>query len=98
MKKMVVGIGFYRREQWQQLLDTAADADILEKTYDEWMDVLDSSLEKIRAHGIEPELVEVDVDELLAFCKERDLRNTAETRTKFIARTAAEKTTEKAAE
>ncbi len=95
---MVVGIGFYKREQWQQLLDTAADADILEKTYDEWMDVLDSSLEKIPAYGIEPELVEVDVDELLAFCKERDLRNNAETRAKFIAKVAAAKANEKTVE
>jgi len=98
MKNKVVGIGFYKREQWQQLLDTAADADILEKTYDEWMDVLDSSIEKIRAHGIEPELVEVDVDELLGFCKEQGLRNNAETRAKFIARIAADKTREKTVE
>ncbi len=84
MSDIVVGIGFYRREQWPLLLDTAADAHIMEKTYDEWLEVLDSSLEKIRKHGIEPELVEVDVIEFLDFCKEHGIQNDASARSRFI--------------
>lgn len=90
-KKMVLGIGFYRSEQWPLLLKTAADSHILEKTYDEWMEVLDSSIEKIRANGLEPELVEVDVEELLAFCKKEGLPNNASTRSRFIAVLASRK-------
>jgi hypothetical protein len=37
MKDKVIGIGFYRREQWPLLLETATDAHILEKRYDEWL-------------------------------------------------------------
>jgi hypothetical protein len=85
MKNKVIGIGFYRREQWPLLLETAADAHILEKTYDEWLEVLDSSIEKIRSYGIEPELVDVDVNELLDFCKRQGLQNNARTRSGFIA-------------
>jgi hypothetical protein len=88
---MAVGIGFYKREQWQRLRDTAVDAHILEPTYDEWLDVLDSSIEKIRFHGLEPELVEVDVEDLLAFCRKEELPNTGETRAKFIVEQAREK-------
>jgi trans-aconitate methyltransferase len=88
MKKTVLGIGFYKREQWQRLRDTAADSDILEPTYDEWLDVLDSSIEKIRAHGLEPELVDVDVEELLAFCKRKKLPNTGQARARFVAEKA----------
>ena len=91
MKNKVLGIGFYKREQWQKLLDTAVDADILEKTYDEWMDVLDSSIEKIRSHGLHPELVEIDIDALIAFCKKRGFQNNAATRAMFIATIASEK-------
>ena len=32
----VFGIGFYRREQWPLLLETADDRKELEDTYDEW--------------------------------------------------------------
>ena len=84
MKEKVIGIGYYRREQWLQLLETAADAQILEKTYDEWLEILDSSMEKIKAHGIEPELIHVDVNELLDFCKNKGLQNNAGARSIFI--------------
>ncbi|MBM4141516.1 MAG: hypothetical protein FJ242_08580 [Nitrospira sp.] len=98
MKDMVIGIGFYRREQWPLLLETSVDAQILGKTYDEWLDVLDSSIEKIRAHGIEPELIEVDVNELLAFCEKQGMKNNAEARSRFIAELAREKRTGKQTE
>jgi hypothetical protein len=91
MKNKIIGIGFYRREQWPLLLETAEDADILEKTYDEWLEVLDSSIEKIRSYGIEPELVEVDVNELLDFCKSQGLQNNARARSGFIAELARKK-------
>jgi trans-aconitate methyltransferase len=90
-KKMVLGIGFYRREQWPLLLETAADSQLLEKTYDDWMAVLDASIEKIRANGLEPELVDVDVEELLAFCKEQKLPNNSASRARFIAELALKK-------
>jgi len=90
-EKTVLGIGFYRREQWPLLLDTAADSHLLEKTYDDWMEVLDSSIEKIRANGLEPELVDVDVEELLAFCKEHGLQNNGSARARFISLLASRK-------
>lgn len=90
-KKMVLGIGFYRREQWPLLIQTAVDSHLLEKTYDDWMAVLDSSIEKIRATGLEPELVDIDVEELLAFCKEEGLPNNVVTRSRFITILASQK-------
>jgi truncated hemoglobin YjbI len=91
MKDKVVGIGYYRREQWLKLLETAADAHILEKTYDEWLEILDSSMGKIRRYGVEPELIYVDVDELLSFCKKKGLQNNASARSMFIAELSRKK-------
>jgi trans-aconitate methyltransferase len=91
MKEMVLGIGFYRREQWPLLIETAVDSHLLEKTYDDWMAVLDSSIEKIRATGLEPELVDIDVEELLAFCKKEGLPNNAACRARFIAKLSSER-------
>jgi trans-aconitate methyltransferase len=91
-KKTVLGIGFYRREQWPLLIETAADSHLLEKTYDDWMAVLDASIEKIRASGLEPELVDIDVEELLAFCRKEGLPNNASCRSRFISVLASRKT------
>ena len=86
MGKVMVGIGFYRREQWPLLLDAADDSHILEKTYDEWLDVVDTSIDAIKAHGVEPKLVDVDVEELISFCRKEGIRNDAEARAQYIAK------------
>lgn len=86
MGKMMLGIGFYRREQWPLLLQSAVDSHVLEKTYDEWLDVVDASVDKIKAHGIEPKLVDVDIEELISFCKKEGLQNNARARSKFVAK------------
>ncbi len=91
IKRKVLGIGFYRREQWPLLIETAIDSQLIEKTYDEWMEVLDSSIEKIRAAGLEPQLVDVDVEELLSFCRKEGLPNNAAARSKFISILASRK-------
>jgi ribosomal protein L12E/L44/L45/RPP1/RPP2 len=91
MAKVMVGIGFYRREQWPLLLEAADDSHILEKTYDEWLDVVDTSIDAIKAHGLEPKLVDVDVDELISFCRKEGLRNNAGARSKFIAKIFGER-------
>lgn len=94
-KEMVIGIGFYKREQWPLLLETAADADRLEKTYDEWVEVLDSTLEKLKSQGIGTELVEVDVNDLLAYCKKKKIRNDGKARSGFIVELTGEKNSKK---
>ena len=91
MKDLVIGIGFYKREQWPLLIETAADASVLEPTYDDWIDVLDSSLDKIKSRGITPELVEVDVYDLLVYCKEKGIKNDGKTRSMFIAKLTKDK-------
>ncbi len=56
-KKDEVGLGFYKREEWQRLLETAVDRDILEDTYDEWLAVFTAETragfiaEKLRTEG-----------------------------------------------
>jgi trans-aconitate methyltransferase len=91
MAKVMVGIGFYRREQWPLLIEAADDSHILEKTYDEWLDVVDTSIDAIKAHGLEPKLVDVDVDELISFCQQEGLRNNAGARSKYIAKIFGER-------
>jgi hypothetical protein len=70
--EMVVGAGFYRREQWPLLLETAEDRAELEDTYEEWLESFWKGIRNLRTLGIEPLKVDVDLEELLACCKARD--------------------------
>ena len=42
-----VALAWYRREQWGLLLAESADADELEKTYDEWLAFASEELRKL---------------------------------------------------
>jgi molybdenum cofactor biosynthesis enzyme MoaA len=81
----IVGIGFYRREQYPVLLETADDRNDIEETYDEWLKALKKGLQKASEAGVDPVKVDVDVYELLAYCQEHGLKNNAETRSQFFA-------------
>lgn len=82
---MILGVGFYRREQWPLFLATAVDRTKLDDTYDEWLEGLKRSLIILMAEGADPVKVDVDVEELLAYCAEHGLENSGETRSQFIA-------------
>ena len=83
-QKPVFGIGFYRREQWPQLLETADDRKELEDTYDEWKLNLVKSVKNLQALGATPLKVDIDMEELLTWCAGRGFKNTGENRAEFI--------------
>lgn len=65
----VFGIGFYQKEQWPLLLETAEDRPELEDTYEEWDKNLKKSLKNMLAVGMKPLKVDLDVHEFLSWCK-----------------------------
>jgi len=82
---MVLGICSYSREQYPMLLETADDRDALEDTHDEWLESYRKGIIRFRLMGIEPVKVDIDIKELLAYCKEKGLKNNGETRTIYSA-------------
>jgi hypothetical protein len=81
----VVSIGFYRREQWPLLLETADDRQTLEDTYDDWVLSCEKGLTMMRSSGVEPIRVDVDVKELPVWLKTQNKKNVGVTRAEFIA-------------
>ena len=60
---------WYRPETWLRLKATAADANDLEDTCDEWHANAESTFKALRRQGMWLEQVEIDIDALLAWCK-----------------------------
>ena len=83
-QQAVFGIGFYRRDQWPRLLETADDRKELEDTYDEWKLNLIKSVNNMRKIGATPRKVDIDLEELLVWCAVRGFKNTGESRAEFI--------------
>jgi len=83
MEKLI-GIGFYRKDQWQILLDTADDADMMIEIYDEWLTGIERLITNMKTVGIDPVKVDIDIYELLAYCRKHNLKNNGGTRSQFI--------------
>jgi hypothetical protein len=63
------GVGWYRAEQWERLREISADRERLEETYKDWVASAEEALREMRKVGLYAEKVDVDVEELLAWCR-----------------------------
>ncbi len=66
---MTTLIAWYRREQWSNLKQVSADAAELEDSYDEWVQNAEDAIQKFVAEGMSIRKVDVDVNELVLWCK-----------------------------
>ena len=83
--RVVLGAAWYSREQWHELRAVAADPDALEETYEAWVTVFDAACVKLRTHGMVPERVPIDVDELVAWCAAERVAIDGAARARFAA-------------
>jgi hypothetical protein len=83
---MNLSIAWYKPEQWQRLLGVSADLDQLEKTFGEWQIMAEKAFQNFAAQGVFPEKVVVDVENILAWCNERELPVNGESRSQYASR------------
>jgi hypothetical protein len=83
--KVITGCAWYRAEQWGRLREISADRDKLEETHEEWAANAEKSLREMRKVGIYAEKVDVDVEELLAWCQAQGREVNGEARSQYAA-------------
>ena len=91
---VVMGVAWYRREQWQRLREISADGDELGATHEEWERNAEKSLREMLKAGMYPEKVEIDVEELLHWCNEQDRPVDAGARAQYTAEKLAQRQAE----
>lgn len=82
--KSRIGVAWYRREQWDRLLQIASDRDELEDTYDEWVTMAERRLKELGQHGYMLRKVDIDVEELLSWCNSQNRPVDGAARTEFV--------------
>jgi len=82
---VVCGVAWYRAEQWERLREISVDRDDLETTYEEWECSAEKALQEIRRGGAQPQKVDVDVEELLAWWRVRNLALDGQARAMYAA-------------
>lgn len=81
----IVGVAWYRQEQWERLCEAADDQKCLEMTYEEWQQGAEEALQRLSRQGLDPVPVPVDVEALIQWCRERDRPIDGNTRVEYAA-------------
>jgi hypothetical protein len=66
--EVVAGIAWFRANQWQLLRSLATDDEDLEETHEEWVKIAEKTIEDLARQGVLAQKVDVDVNELQAWC------------------------------
>jgi hypothetical protein len=82
--RMVTGVAWYRAEQWQRLREVAADVENLEENHEAWLQTAERLLRKGIPSDLTVEKVDVDIEELLAWCNARDLPVDGKARSRYV--------------
>jgi hypothetical protein len=79
-----IKICYYRKKDWKRLLEISDDRDTLHSTWDEWNNAFNSATLDLENKGFVIKKAVVDLNKLIEFCKENQLKNTGATRSQFI--------------
>ena len=79
------GVAWYDREQWQRLREVAADPEVLEESYDEWVAMAEKAVRELEVSGMIIERVPVNATDLIAWCSEQDRPIDGSARAEFAA-------------
>ena len=82
---MIVGVAWYRAEQYGLLRALAVDSDGMADTYDQWLAGVTKTMNDMRQHGMVARRVDVDVRELAAWCEEQGKALNGEARSAYAA-------------
>ena len=78
-----VAVAWYSEEQWGRVKARAVDPELFEATYPEWMEMAEDALRDIRAAIGNPIMINVDTDELAAWCLVHGKQNDSSARAEF---------------
>ena len=91
MTNVIMGIGWYKEEQWSLLLEQSVDRNDLAFTYDEWKKNAFKLMMDLTNRGIQCEKTMIDVEEMIKWCKDNHRPLDGESRTKYISLKIEEK-------
>lgn len=90
-RQINVGVGWYREEQWRLLREVSEDGEKLENTYFEWVVNANETIKNIETLGHSVKKNDIDVHELVEWCKKENLPINGESRSQYISMKTKEK-------
>jgi hypothetical protein len=91
MRVSVVGIAWYKKEDYETLLSQFTDSDKLGSTYEEWLQDAERLLDQLRRNGHAFQKVYIDPKTFPAWCAARGLDIDSKARMEFASEFVAGK-------
>ncbi len=89
--QQVTVLAWYSKEQWKLLKRRAADAHLLDETYDEWLEEMNRLLRRLKQEGNATVKCFVDIAEVELWCQNENLPLDAKARSRYVAELAHDK-------
>jgi hypothetical protein len=89
VKVSILGIAWYRREDYPILLNLFSDRAILPATYDDWFKRAENLMDQLKTSGFAFQRVYIDPQTFPAWCAARGLDVNAEARSRFASESVA---------
>ena len=89
--QIVTGVAWYRPEQWQRLREVSEDVDNLEETYEAWLQTAERTIRDGIPSDVVVEKIDIDVEEVLAWCNVLGLPMNAASRARFVSERVRQK-------
>jgi hypothetical protein len=80
----MVAICFYTPDSYQELKEVADDKKVLCDTYADWLVEFSKAVKGLKEQGMEVVPVNINIGELIKWCKENKLKNTSSNRSKYV--------------
>jgi hypothetical protein len=90
-KNPILGVGWYKKEQWSLLREKSKDVEELEDTFYEWEANANDIIKKLSNSPYRIEKIEIDVEELIEWCIKEKYALNGESRSTFISLKTREK-------
>ena len=81
----VIGIAWYRADQWERLHQVSIDRENLHEKYEDWVKDTTELIKNYKEHGIELKKVKVNVEKILKWCRNKNIPVDSHARSEYVA-------------
>ena len=88
----LIGYAWYKRNQWAILKAVVSDPENIEESYEDWLPNAEKSFAELKQSGENIRKVEVDIDELVSWCRAKGMPINGAARAQYAAEMVRHKT------
>ena len=81
---VILGLSWYQPEQWDRLIEISEDRESLDDSYEDWKKNANKTIRDIRSAGKIARKVNINPEDLLAWCNENSLPVNGKSRSEYV--------------